>query len=71
MRWKIAVAAMASVGDTMAPRTNAAGHDSPGTTACATTATPAVVKRTRPMESRPIGWRFALKSLIEVDQPPE
>ena len=38
-REAIAVAATASVGDTTAPSTNAASHDIPSMTACATTAT--------------------------------
>ncbi len=47
-RSPIAVAAVGSVGETIAPRTNALGQPSPGTIACATTATPTMVASTRP-----------------------
>ena len=65
-RWKIAVAATASGGATIAPRANAAGQPMPGMSVWATTATMTIVVRTRPIERRPIARRFALKSRIEV-----
>jgi hypothetical protein len=40
-------AATGSVGDRMAPNTNAACHDIPGIIACAAAATPAIVTTTR------------------------
>ena len=43
------------VGETIAPRTNALGHERPSMNACATTATPTVVASTRPTASSPIG----------------
>ena len=65
-RRAIAVAASGSVGDTIAPSTNAAGHVSPSTTACATTATPTVVATTRPTARSPIGRMFARRSRSDV-----
>ena len=65
-RRAIAVAAIGSVGETIAPSTNAAGQVSPSTTACATTATPTVVTTTSPIASRPIGFAFARRSRSEV-----
>ena len=62
----MAVAATASGGDTIAPRTNAAGQPRPGTIACATAATPAVVASTRPTARRVMGRRFAWKSRSDV-----
>ena len=49
----IAVAAIGSVGETTAPRTNAAAHGSPGTISCATTATTTIVRSTRPDREQP------------------
>ena len=62
----MAVAATASGGDTMAPRTNAAGQPRPGTIACAAAATPAVVARTSPTARSVMGRRFAWKSRSDV-----
>ena len=62
----IAVAAIGSVGETTAPSTNAAAHGSPGTIACATTATTTIVRRTRPTASSPTGRRFERRSRSEV-----
>ncbi len=61
-RRAIAVAATGSVGETIAPSTNAAAHDIPGITAWATTATTSIVASTNPTASRPIGRRFARRS---------
>src|SRR5687768_1872564 len=57
----MAVAATASGGETMAPRTKAAARGRPGTRAVATRATAAVVKRTRPTARRVMGRRLARK----------
>ena len=65
----IAVAAMASVGDTIAPSTRAGPQPSPGIRACATVATATVVKSTSPTDSMPMGRRFAFRSRTEVYQP--
>ena len=54
-RRAIDVAASGSVGDTIAPSTNAAPQESPSTSSCATTATPTVVTTTSPIASKPIG----------------
>ena len=59
----IAVAATGSVGETIAPRTKAAGQDIPSITACATTATASAVASTSPIESIPIGRMFWRRSL--------
>src|ERR687894_2146448 len=64
-RWATVVAAMASVGETMAPSTNAAAHGSPAT-ACTTAPTTNVVIRTRPTERNVIGLMFARKSRHDV-----
>ena len=61
---KTAVAARASVGPTIAPRVNAAAQLSPGTSACATSATTTIVNSTRPMERRTSGTTFARRSRI-------
>ena len=66
MRWKMAVAATASGGDTMAPSANAPAQPSVGTNMCATTATAPAVKITRPKARRKIGRRLALKSRSDV-----
>ena len=65
-RRAIAVAAIGSVGETMAPSTKAVGHVSPSTTSCATTATATVVITTRPTASRPIGLHVVLRSRSDV-----
>lgn len=58
----IAVAATASGGATTAPRASAIGHEMPGTIACTSQPTPAVVNSTSPTESSRIERRLALKS---------
>src|ERR687898_2575323 len=60
-RWATEVAAMASVGETMAPSTKAAPQGSP-TTVWATEATTKVVISTSPTASGVIGLTLALKS---------
>ena len=65
-RRAIAVAAIGSVGETIAPSTNAAGQVSPSITSCAITATPTVVMTTSPTASSPIGFTFALMSRSDV-----
>ena len=65
-RRAIAVAAMGSVGETIAPSTKALGQVRPSTNACATTATPTVVITTRPTASSPIGRTLALRSRSDV-----
>ena len=62
----MAVAAIGSVGETIAPSTNAAGQVRPSTTACATTATPTVVTTTSPTASNPIGPALARRSRRDV-----
>ena len=62
MRPAIAVAATGSVGETIAPSTNAAGHDMPSITAWATTATARAVASTSPIASTPIWPRFSRSS---------
>ena len=57
-----AVAATASVGETMAPSTKAASHDIPGTTAWATVATTPIVASTSPIERSEIDRRFVRSS---------
>ncbi len=61
----IDVAARGSVGETIAPSTNAAAHGSP-TRVCATTPTISVVARTRPVASRVICLTFDRTSRREV-----
>ena len=51
-RRAIEVAAIGSVGETTAPRTDAAGHGRSTTAQCATTPTTRVVAPTRPMDRR-------------------
>ena len=58
----IAVAATGSVGETIAPSTNAIAHGKP-ITSCAMTATATVVASTRPTASRVIGRRFERRAL--------
>src|SRR6476661_6729011 len=62
-RRRIVDAATGSVGDTIAPRTNAACHDMPGTTACATQATAPMVASTSATELMVSERRSARKSL--------
>jgi hypothetical protein len=64
-RWATVVAAIASVGETIAPRTKAAAHGSPAT-ACTTAATTKVVINTRPTARSEIALTFARKSRHEV-----
>jgi hypothetical protein len=66
----MAVAATGSVGETIAPRTNAAAHGRP-TSRCATKATVMVVSNTRPMDRDAIGLRFALRSRGEEKKAAE
>ncbi len=65
-RWKIAVAATASGGATMAPSVKAAASPMPGTMALTTTPTASVVNSTRPTARSRMGRAFALKSRIGV-----
>ena len=65
-REAIAVAATGSVGETIAPSTNAAAHDMPGTTAWTTTATATQVTSTRPTESAEIGPTLRRRSRSEA-----
>jgi len=65
------VAASASVGETIAPSVNAPAHESRGTAACATTATPSVVAATSPNASNEIGRRFARRSRSPVKNADE
>ena len=65
-RRMIAVAAIGSVGETIAPSTNAADQGSSGTIACATTATATMVSSTSPTASSPTGRTFARRSRSEV-----
>ncbi len=48
IRSKIASAATASGGETIAPSVNASGHVNSGTVKCTTAATTAIVKITKP-----------------------
>ena len=61
-RCAIEVAAIGSVGDTIAPSTTAACQDRSGMSACAIAATPKVVAITRPIASIEIDLRFARRS---------
>jgi hypothetical protein len=56
-------AASGSVGDTIAPRTNAAPHGRPGMSACAAQATAHIVASTSPTVLRVSPRRLALRSL--------
>jgi hypothetical protein len=69
-RLAIAVAATGSVGETMTPKTKAAGHESP-MAACATTATVTAVSGTRPMPKSAIGLTFTLNSRGEKKKAAE
>jgi hypothetical protein len=66
----IAVAATGSVGETIAPSTNAAAHGRP-MTACATTATVTIVSSTRAIDRDAIGLRFARRSRGEEKKAAE
>jgi hypothetical protein len=66
----MAVAATGSVGETIAPKTNAAAQGRP-TSRCATEATVRVVSSTRPMDRDAIGLRFALRSRGEEKKAAE
>jgi len=65
-RRKIAVAATASGGATIAPSANAAGQPTPGTSAWTTAATTAAVTRTSATASNAIFRAFARMSRIDV-----
>ena len=67
MRSKIASAATASGGETIAPSVNASGHVKPGMIACTATATTTVVKMTKPKASSEIGRQLRLNSSQSVD----
>ena len=69
-RSAIEVAAVGSVGDTIAPSTNAVGQSSPGIIACATAATTTVVASTSPTASSEISAMFARTSRSEVKYAP-
>jgi hypothetical protein len=71
MRLAIAVAATGSVGETIAPRTNAAAHDMSGTTACTHTATATHVMSTRPTDSSEIGATLRRRSRSEAKNAAE
>ena len=62
----IAAAATASGGEMIAPSATATLHGMPGISACAASATATVVASTNPIDSRPIGRRFALNSRNDV-----
>ena len=62
----IAVAATASGGETMAPKAKAAAQGMSGIRNFSVAPTTSVVTITRPMASRPIWRRLALKSRHEV-----
>jgi hypothetical protein len=59
----IVAAASGSVGDTIAPRTNAAAHGRPGMSACATSATAPIVTSTSGTVLSASQLRSARKSL--------
>ena len=67
-RDRIAVAATASGGETMAPNTNATAQGMPGMRNFSVAPTASVVTMTRPMASMPIGRRLALKSRQDVSK---
>jgi hypothetical protein len=64
-RENVAAADTGSVGPTIAPSMNAASQLIPGTIACATTATAAIVASTSPTASNPSGTISALSSRTE------
>ncbi len=61
-----AIAATGSGGETMAPSVNAAAQVNSGVSACATTATAAMVRSTSSVPNRRMGQRFARKSRSEL-----
>src|SRR5256885_620405 len=65
-RERIAVAATASGGDTIAPKTKAAAQGTSGISALSAARTTSVVASTRPMASSEMVRRFALKPRHEV-----
>ena len=67
----IAVAATGSVGDTIAPSTNAAAHDMPGTTAWTHTATATHVAQHEADRQREIGPTFRRRSRSEAKNAAE
>src|ERR1044071_7245621 len=67
---RIAVAATASGGDTMAPNASATAQGISGTRNLTVAAITSMVTITRPIASRPIGRRFALKSPHRGGGPP-
>ena len=62
----IDVAAIGSVGETTAPRTNASCHEKPSIHQCAAAATVTVVTATSPTARRLIGAAFCLRSRSDV-----
>src|SRR5918996_2899231 len=62
----MAVAASGSVGETIAPSTNALDQGRPSTSSCATTATPTLVAATSPIASNEIERVLARRSRSEV-----
>ena len=71
IRSAIAVTATGSVGETIAPSTNAAGHDIPGTTAWTHTATATHVSSTSPTDSSEIGATLRRRSRSEAKNDAE
>ena len=67
----MAEAAIGSVGETIAPSTNAAAHGRPSIASCATTATTTVVSSTRPTERIEIGTTFARRSRSDAKNAAE
>jgi hypothetical protein len=67
----MADAATGSVGDTTAPSTKAACHDIPAMSSWATTATPTIVKMTRPIASRLISRMLSRSSRSEEKKAAE
>jgi len=65
-RDRIAVAATASGGDTIAPSTKATAQGTSGNSSLSVTPTASVVAATRPIASSPIGRICALKSVHDV-----
>ena len=63
----IAVAAIASGGETIAPSAKAAAQGSPGRIVCAIHAIAKVVTSTRPIAAMSMGRRFRRKSRHEVN----
>ena len=64
------VAAIGSVGETIAPSTNAELQARSSIAVCATTATASIVTITRPTESRPIGRMLSFSSCSDVKKVP-